>query len=175
VPRVRYQPTNRVQVARPLPRCSWPHRGTRIPVTPAAIEPRRHRRPPGQCPQEGPLLGPVTLRKWLVNRGEDDARLPAPSRIGSMLKRHGLVRPRQRRRRTPTTMVKPASKPRVRTRSGASTTSARSAPPRASTGTRSGVPLLQSPRYPSLLSYGRREPGGEPQQNGRQASSVVSP
>jgi transposase InsO family protein len=56
-----------------------------------------------------PYWGPVTLRQWLVNRGEDETRLPAPSTIGAILKRHGLVRPRQRRPRTPPTMdVKPS-------------------------------------------------------------------
>jgi hypothetical protein len=84
-----------------------------------------------------PYWGPVRLRKWLVNRGEDDAKLPAPSTIGSILKRHGLVRPRQRRRRTPPTMASRRSKPRVRTRSGASTIKASSAPPTASSATRS--------------------------------------
>jgi putative transposase len=48
-----------------------------------------------------PYWGPVTLRRWLINRGEEESRLPAPSTIGAILKRHGLVRPRQRRWRTP--------------------------------------------------------------------------
>jgi putative transposase len=51
-----------------------------------------------------PYWGPVTLRRWLINRGEDETRLPAPSTIGAILKRHGLVRPRQRRWRTPPSM-----------------------------------------------------------------------
>ena len=51
-----------------------------------------------------PYWGPVTLRRWLINRGEDERRLPAPSTIGAVLKRHGLVRPRQRRWRTPPSM-----------------------------------------------------------------------
>ena len=51
-----------------------------------------------------PYWGPRMLRLWLVKRGEDSTMLPAPSTIGSILKRHGLVRPRQRRRRTPPTM-----------------------------------------------------------------------
>ena len=55
-----------------------------------------------------PYWGPVTLRRWLVNRGEDEQRLPAPSTIGSILKRYGLVRRRQRRRRTPPAGGKPS-------------------------------------------------------------------
>ena len=55
-----------------------------------------------------PWWGPVTLRKWLLTRGHDESVLPAPSTIGSILKRHGMVRPRQRRRRTPPTMAKPS-------------------------------------------------------------------
>ncbi|HUS67637.1 MAG TPA: integrase core domain-containing protein [Kofleriaceae bacterium] len=51
-----------------------------------------------------PYWGPVTLRRWLINRGEDEARLPAPSTIGAVLKKHGLVRPRTRRQRTPPSM-----------------------------------------------------------------------
>jgi len=55
-----------------------------------------------------PYWGPVTLRRWLINRGEDEAQLPVASTIGAILKRHGLVRPRQRRRRTPPSMAKPS-------------------------------------------------------------------
>lgn len=61
-----------------------------------------------QARKKRPYWGPVTLRRWLVNRGEDEASLPAPSTIGSILKRHGLVRRRQRRRRTPPSMGKPS-------------------------------------------------------------------
>jgi putative transposase len=78
----------------------------------------RSRRPlsnPGAVPEDvvdlvikarkaRPYWGPVALRLWLINRGEDEASLPAPSTIGSILKRHGLVRPRQKRRRTSPTM-----------------------------------------------------------------------
>jgi putative transposase len=58
--------------------------------------------------KERPWWGPVTLRHVLIRRGHDPARLPAPSTIGSILKRHGLVRPRQLRRRTPPGAAKPS-------------------------------------------------------------------
>lgn len=46
-----------------------------------------------------PTWGPKKLRAWLADR---DARTwPAPSTIGELLKRHGLVRPRRRRPRVP--------------------------------------------------------------------------
>jgi transposase InsO family protein len=46
-----------------------------------------------------PTWGPRKLRSWLSER---DARSwPAPSTIGELLKRHGLVRPRRRRPRMP--------------------------------------------------------------------------
>lgn len=44
--------------------------------------------------------GPVTLIDWL-RRKDPDRTWPAPSTAGEILKRHGLVKPRRRRRRTP--------------------------------------------------------------------------
>jgi transposase InsO family protein len=55
-----------------------------------------------------PWWGPVTLRQVLIRSGHDPSMLPAPSTIGSILKRHGLVRPRQQRRRTPPALSSPS-------------------------------------------------------------------
>lgn len=45
-----------------------------------------------------PTWGPLKLREWLLRR-EDG--VPAASTIGELLQRHGLVKPRKRRRRVP--------------------------------------------------------------------------
>lgn len=47
-----------------------------------------------------PHWGPVTLRDWLRRERPNEA-WPAASTFGALLKRHGLVRPRRRRRHTP--------------------------------------------------------------------------
>lgn len=47
-----------------------------------------------------PTWGPRKLRAWLL-RKEPGLRLPAPSTIGDLLKREGLVEPRKRRRMVP--------------------------------------------------------------------------
>lgn len=47
-----------------------------------------------------PTWGPRKLRAWLLQR-EPGLRLPAPSTIGDLLKREGLVEPRKRRRVVP--------------------------------------------------------------------------
>lgn len=45
-----------------------------------------------------PKWGPITLLE-LIHRQHPDWKLPAPSTAGEILKRHGLVKPRKRRRR----------------------------------------------------------------------------
>lgn len=55
-----------------------------------------------------PTWGPRTLRTWLIRQGTPAEMLPAASTIGSILKREGLVRRRERRPRTPPTMAKPS-------------------------------------------------------------------
>ena len=56
-----------------------------------------------------PNWGPRTLKAWLEKRLERGVKLPAPSTIGDVLNRHGLVRKRKRRRHTPP-YTKPFSK-----------------------------------------------------------------
>jgi transposase InsO family protein len=58
--------------------------------------------------QAHPYWGPRNLIDWLERR-EPGSRWPAPSTVGELLKRHGLVQPRRRRRRSP-----PYSTPFVR-------------------------------------------------------------
>jgi transposase InsO family protein len=54
--------------------------------------------------EKHPHWGPVKLRHWLLARQPElEERLPAPSTIGAILKRHGLVKPHPRRRRWPHT------------------------------------------------------------------------
>jgi putative transposase len=53
-----------------------------------------------QARKQFPRWGPVTLRAHLV-RHEPWIPWPAPSTIGDILKRHGLVRPRRKRPRAP--------------------------------------------------------------------------
>src|SRR5262249_32201558 len=48
-----------------------------------------------------PNWGPRTLKGWLEKRLAPGVKLPAPSTIGEVLKRHGLTRKRKRRRHTP--------------------------------------------------------------------------
>jgi putative transposase len=48
--------------------------------------------------KEHPTWGPKKLHGWLVDRG---LQVPSPSTVGDLLKRHGLVKPRRRRVRTP--------------------------------------------------------------------------
>jgi transposase InsO family protein len=48
--------------------------------------------------KEHPTWGPKKLHGWLVERG---LPVPSPSTVGHLLKRHGLVKPRRRRVRTP--------------------------------------------------------------------------
>ena len=48
-----------------------------------------------------PHWGPRKLRVWLSDRVRPDLILPAPSTIGEILRREGLIRPRRRRRHTP--------------------------------------------------------------------------
>jgi putative transposase len=48
-----------------------------------------------------PTWGPRTLKVWLEKQLESGVKLPAPSTIGEVLKRHGLTRRRKRRRHTP--------------------------------------------------------------------------
>ena len=55
--------------------------------------------------KEYPFFGPRKLRAFLVKRNPG-LELPAPSTIGEILRRHGLVRPRKRRRGVP-----PATQP----------------------------------------------------------------
>ena len=50
--------------------------------------------------KDHPTWGPRKLRAWLARR-EPGLKLPARSTIGEILKRHGLVEPRRRRRTTP--------------------------------------------------------------------------
>lgn len=52
-----------------------------------------------QLRKRHPLYGPVKLRDWLVQR-YPDRHWPAPSSIGALLTRAGLVRPRRRRDRS---------------------------------------------------------------------------
>ena len=47
--------------------------------------------------QKHPTWGPRKLIPWIAKR-HPDARLPAASTVGAILKRHGLVEPRRRRR-----------------------------------------------------------------------------
>jgi transposase InsO family protein len=47
-----------------------------------------------------PTWGARKLRAWLLAK-QPQVRLPSPSTIGELLKRHGLVQPRKRRRRVP--------------------------------------------------------------------------
>ena len=55
-----------------------------------------------------PRWGPLKLRSWLMER-DPKLELPAPSTIGSILKKHGLTNRRTRRRRTPAS-VEPLSR-----------------------------------------------------------------
>jgi len=48
-----------------------------------------------------PNWGPRTLKAWLHKRLKRGVKLPAPSTIGEVLRRHGLTRKRKRRRHTP--------------------------------------------------------------------------
>lgn len=48
-----------------------------------------------------PHWGPRKLRAWLEERRPKGLKLPAPSTIGEVLRREGLVLPRKRRRHTP--------------------------------------------------------------------------
>lgn len=50
--------------------------------------------------KEHPTWGPKKLRAWLAER-QPDVTWPAPSTVGDMLKRHGLIRPRRHRARVP--------------------------------------------------------------------------
>ena len=55
-----------------------------------------------------PTWGPRKLVPWIARR-HPDARLPAASTVGAILKRHGLVEPKRRRRRA----AHPGSRPLV--------------------------------------------------------------
>ena len=74
----------------PLPR-RCPH-ATPSAVVDAVIEARKAH----------PFWGPKKLRSWLSER-EPTLTLPAASTIGTLLLRHGLIRPRRRRPREPLT------------------------------------------------------------------------
>lgn len=74
-------------------------------------EPRVAHRLPHRVPDElarllvdarksHPSWGSRKLRAWLLSK-QPDVRLPSPSTIGDILKRHGLVQPRRRRRCVP--------------------------------------------------------------------------
>lgn len=80
---------------------------------PAGLEDRppvarelKHRTPPDVVDQvlsarkQHPDWGPKKLRSWLLDK-QPDLAVPAPSSIGEMLKRYGLISPRKRRLRIP--------------------------------------------------------------------------
>lgn len=72
-------------------RCAHHHPNQTPDEIVAALLAAKHRHPD---------WGPVTLIKWLRRR-QPQRPWPAPSTAGEILKRHGLVRPRQRRKRVP--------------------------------------------------------------------------
>lgn len=73
-------------VDRPAVARIYPHR-TAAELVDAIVRTRK----------EHPFWGPKKLRTWLTEH-EPERRWPAPSTIGEALKRHGLIRPRRRRR-----------------------------------------------------------------------------